>query len=314
MERQPFEWEEEDIQRLIDNQIQESTNLDYKRCGALIEGEKHSKQKIINELSKDVSSFANAEGGTIIYGIIEEGSIPKEIDEGFDPTRIKREFLENIIDASIKPKIDGLRIKQIELKNRNPGKVIYVVYIPQSLQGAIQAKDYRYYQRRNFKAEPMEDYQVRDVMNRFKYPLLEPEIDFKAIRETGDLHEYELNLNLVNKGVVTAKAFGMDMLFPTLYSPKLEPLLLVSHTWSFKTDKPFEKYYGIRFRNPESPAGFLFPGEKKIIFGGGVGLFSYKVNDKNWEESFSWKIYITTYADDMPPKKSEYPFNKFLHF
>jgi len=314
MGKQPYEWDEDDIQRLIDNQIQESTNLEYKRCDALIEREKHSKEKIINELSKDVSSFANAEGGTIIYGVIEEGSLPKEIDEGFDPTKIKREWLENIIDANIKPKIDGLKIRQIELKNKNPEKVIYVVYIPQSLQGAIQAKDCRYYQRRNFKAEPMEDYQVRDVMNRLKYPLLEPEIDFKAIKEMGDLHEYELILNLVNKGVVTAKAFGMDMLFPILYSPRLEPFLLVSHTWSFQTENPFEKYYGVRFRNRESPVGVLFPGEKKVIFGGGVGRFSYKVNDKNWEESFLWKIYITTYADDMPTKKSDYPFNNFHHF
>jgi hypothetical protein len=31
---------------------------------------------------------------------------------------------------------------------------------------AHQARDYRYYKRHNFNALPMEDYEVRDVMNR----------------------------------------------------------------------------------------------------------------------------------------------------
>lgn len=312
MERQPFEWEEEDIQRLVDDQRKEATDLEYKRCGALVENEKKSRERIIEDLSKDVSSFANAEGGTIIYGVIEENHLPKKIDEGFEPNKIKKEWLEDIIDSNVKPKIEGLKIRQVELNRNNPGKVIYIIYIFQSLQGAIQAKDYRYYQRRNFKAEPMEDYQVRDVMNRFKHPLLRPEIDFKPKNITSDLHEYVLILNLVNKGVITARAFGMDMLFPRIYSPKLEPLLAVKYTWLYYPEKPFENYFGFKFRNVESQTGVLFPGEKQMIFEG--DRFTYKVNGKNWEESFLLKIYVTTYADDMPPQKAEYPFNKFHNF
>ena len=312
MERQPFEWEEEDIQRLIDNQRKEATDLEYKRCDALVENEKKSREKIIEELSKDVSSFANAEGGTIIYGIIEEGRLPKIIDEGFDPNKIKREWIEDIIDSNVKPKIEDLKIKQVELNRNNPGKVIYIIYTPQSLQGAIQAKDYRYYQRRNFKAEPMEDYQVRDVMNRFKHPLLKPEIEFKPRKIEGNLHEYGLILTLVNKGVITAKAFGMDMLFPRVYSPKLEGVSTIKYTSVYIPEKPFENYSGFKFRNVESQIGVLFPGEKQMIFRSDT--LTYTVNDKNWEESFLLKIYITTYADDMPPQKSEYPFNKFHKF
>ena len=207
MKKQPFEWEEEDIQRLIDNQRKEATDLEYKQCSVLVENKKKPREKIIEALSKDVSSFANTEGGTIIYGVIEEGHLPKKIDEGFDPTKIKKEWIEDIIDANVKPKIEGLKIKQVELNRNNPGKVIYIIYIPRSLQGAIQAKDYRYYQRRNFEAEPMEDYQVRDAMNRSRYTLLKPEIDFKR-REVLPGEEYSikkafksLEVNLIKKAL-----------------------------------------------------------------------------------------------------------------
>jgi len=214
MEKQSFEWEEEDIRRLIDNQRKEATDLEYKRCDALVKNGKKPREKIIEDLSKDVSSFANAGGGTIIYGVIEEGHLPKKIDKGFNPAKIKREWIgdiEDIIDSNVEPKIDGLKIKQVELNRNNPGKVIYIIYILQSLQGAIQAKDYRYYQRRNFKAEPMEEYQVRDVMNRFKYPLLKPEIDFKRQKFLpGEEYSIKkaaksLEVNLIKKALIRTK-------------------------------------------------------------------------------------------------------------
>ena len=309
MEKQPFEWEEEDIQRLIDNQIQESTNLDYKRCGALIENDKQKKQKIIEEMSKDVSSFANAEGGAIIYGVIEDNHLPRYIDGGFDPALVKREWLEDVIDSNVKPKIEGLKIKQIILKEKTPGRVIYIIYIPQSLQGAIQANDYRYYQRRNFKAEPMEDYQVRDVMNRFKYPILLTEVNFKRTNIGGLVHIYEFILILANKGVVTAKAYGMDMLFPINYSPDI--IGSPQYIQTFRPEIPFEGYQGYKFRNVK----VLFPGESEYIFGGrDSNKLTYMVDDKNWEESYLWKIIITTYADDMPPKKYEHPFINFRQY
>jgi len=313
MERQPFEWEESDIERLIDNKVSESTSLDYKRCDALIEHKKQTRQQIISEMSKDISSFANAEGGTIVYGIIEENHLPKAIDEGYDPTIVRREWLEDVIDSNVKRKIDGLRIKQIELKSHKPGRVIYIIHVPQSLQGAIQANDFRYYQRRNFKSEPMEDYQVRDIMNRFKHPLLLPVLTYKVSKDEPFFIEYELVLDLVNKGVVTAKRFGMDMFFPSFSAPVIPNYehKRVVDIKIFSPQEPYRKYTGYVFRNTE----VLFPGESKEIFGpyGNDRLF-YKIMDDKWQESYKWKIYVTTYADDMPPKRSEYPFSEFQKF
>lgn len=163
--RQPWEWEEDDIVALISNRTQESIDLDYKECDALALTD--SKK---NEVSKDVSAFANSAGGTIVYGVIEDKHVPLRLDHGFDPNVISKEWLEQVISFRIKRTIDGVRIKQIELSKSNPGKVVYVVYVPQSTRAPHQASDKKFYKRRNFASEPMEEYEIRDVANRSEVP------------------------------------------------------------------------------------------------------------------------------------------------
>ena len=47
--KQPWEWDEDDLQSLIDTPVQESISLDYKQCDALAKTDKKK-----NEVSKDV--------------------------------------------------------------------------------------------------------------------------------------------------------------------------------------------------------------------------------------------------------------------
>ena len=70
-----------DILEMISLQIQENLHLDYKASAAL----SHSKR---DEISKDVSAFANSDGGLIIYGVTEEGHLPLLID-GVDHHKYK---------------------------------------------------------------------------------------------------------------------------------------------------------------------------------------------------------------------------------
>ncbi|MDF5706792.1 MAG: ATP-binding protein [Nostoc sp. S4] len=94
----------------------------------------------------------------------------KKIDAGYDPAEVKREWLEQVINSSIQRRIDGIRIKQIELHRSNPGKVIYVVSIPQSNHAPHMAEDHIFYKRYNYQSIPMEEYEVRDVANRSSSP------------------------------------------------------------------------------------------------------------------------------------------------
>jgi predicted HTH transcriptional regulator len=48
-----------DLENLIKNQVQESLHLDYKDSRAISD-------KLRHEIAKDVSAFANADGGVII--------------------------------------------------------------------------------------------------------------------------------------------------------------------------------------------------------------------------------------------------------
>lgn len=165
----PWEWIENDILALIKNGVREDHTLDYKACGALLPTGKKTKPQIIEEISKDVSAFANSAGGTIVYGVIEDKNVPKSIDAGYDPHGdITKEWLEQVINSSIKRRIDGIRINTVNLSA--PGKVVYVVYIPQSNRAPHMTSDHRFYKRFNFASVPMEEYEVRDTANRSAAP------------------------------------------------------------------------------------------------------------------------------------------------
>lgn len=172
-----IEWTLERIQSFIDNQIEESNTLDYKAADAL--GISDGKK---NELSKDVSAFANSNGGTIIYGIKEYNDAQrKHKPESIDPinrTVISKEWIEQVISTKIQPKIEGILITPVTV-NDTDNTVIYVVEIPRS-NNAHQASGHKYYKRYNFLSEPMEDYEIRDVMNRGQHPIIDLEFEIEV--------------------------------------------------------------------------------------------------------------------------------------
>ena len=148
----------QDLKNMIKNQIQENIHLDYKRSSAL------SLQNNHKEIAKDVSAFANSDGGCIIYGIEEDKHLPKKIDSGVDHDKYTREWLENVITSNISPRIDGITISPIPL---SPDNSVYIVDIPKSSRGPHQDRgNHRYYKRFNFKSQPMEDYEINDIRSR----------------------------------------------------------------------------------------------------------------------------------------------------
>ena len=164
-----------DLDLLIANDIQESSALDYKDARAL---GKTDPQR--NELCKDVSAFANSAGGQIIYGIQEKGHHPVRVQDAdaVNPADISREWVEQVIDSNVQPRIQNLLIQPIDVA---PGHVAYVITIPQATSHAPhQAPDKKYYYRQNFQSVPMEDYQVRDTMRRATTPDLFVKLSFAS--------------------------------------------------------------------------------------------------------------------------------------
>lgn len=162
-----------DLERLVAEGIQRSLALDYKASPAL---SKNSKAR--DELCKDVSAMANSAGGQIVYGIEENDQKPVRVDEGNDV--ISREWIEQVIDSHVQPRMMGLVITPIQL-DKGHG---YVVAVPQSTsRGAHQAPDKKYYKRQNFQSIAMEDYEIRDIMRRTSTPDLEAVITFDGQRD-----------------------------------------------------------------------------------------------------------------------------------
>ena len=163
-----MEFTKEYLTQLIADQIEESSTLEYKAADSL--GRSDGKKR---EITKDVSALANAAGGILIYGIREHGDAERshlpDVLDSVDQSTFSKEWLDQIVSL-IQPRVDGLRIIPIHV---GPGVAdyCYVVDIPQG-STAHQALDRRYYKRRNFESTPMEDYEIRDVMNRRKHPVL----------------------------------------------------------------------------------------------------------------------------------------------
>ncbi len=163
--KEPWDWDEADVLRLIADQVQEGLTIEYKECDALQKSEGKK-----TEISKDVSAFANSAGGAIVYGMKENRHVPTEIDVGFDPNDISKEWLEQVINSRIHRRIDGVRINQVQLSGPKAGKVVYAVSVPQSVRAPHMASDKRFYKRFNFESVPMEEYEVRDVSRRLVAP------------------------------------------------------------------------------------------------------------------------------------------------
>ena len=158
----------EDLQRLVDEEVQESLILDYKASPSLAKDDKPR-----DELCKDVSAFANSAGGQIIYGIVEKDRKPVKVDDGSD---LSREWIEHVIDSRVQPRLDGLVITPVPVGS---GRHAYVLTIPQaSGRAPHQAPDKKYYKRQNFQSVPMEDYEIRDALRRATTPELYVELSF----------------------------------------------------------------------------------------------------------------------------------------
>lgn len=194
----------DDLLNLINNEIEESYNLEYKAADAIKLSNEGKK-----EIVKDISGMANANGGIIIYGIKEfKDREKKHLPEKIDPLSysFSKEQLEQIIDSNTSPRIKNIKIESIPIEDN---KHVLIVYVSQSQTAIQNTKDKIYYKRFNFKVEAMYDYEIRDIMNRNMYPDIDlkfqiikylRDIDGKNEIEIKNAIEYKLIIEMINNG------------------------------------------------------------------------------------------------------------------
>jgi hypothetical protein len=149
------------VRLMINEKWPESDTLDYK--AAL----NYSAQKDRIELAKDISSFANEVGGTIIYGVPEttgqEVPLPAALDQcGLEVSPGVLERVENILLDGVTPILPNLLIKPVSLPEIEPKKLV-VIHHPASWNRPhmVELDEHRrFYRRGNYRAISMREREV----------------------------------------------------------------------------------------------------------------------------------------------------------
>jgi len=208
------EYTQEDILALIEEGAEESLNLDFKRAESLEQTDGRKK-----EISKDVSSFANSDGGIIIYGIDEEGDYKASSLSFVDGEKVTKEWLEQVINSDIHRRIEGIEIYPIRFEN-DVKKTIYIVKIPASNNTPHMAKDFRYYKRSNFEIVRMHEYEVRQAYQKRENSkmtigdIIFNEIYCKTHNNKVSEINYILGFQVKNVGNVIEKLYKLEIHLP----------------------------------------------------------------------------------------------------
>lgn len=159
------------LEALHAGNVKESLTLEYKDSRAIDKAKDDKKL----EMARDVSAFANADGGQIVYGMTENKyHEPAGLDQGIDEAAYPEIWFEQVLQQNITPPVAGLHIRHVSL-----GKpmVAVVIDIPATTSDPHQASDGKYYRRHNFNRLAMEHYEIRDAMRRAVDPDLFLEFD-----------------------------------------------------------------------------------------------------------------------------------------
>jgi hypothetical protein len=152
--------QESDLRSLVDDHVPEGKTIDYK------EALPDNSDKCKKEFLADVSSFANASGGYLIFGIREESGLPAEIcgleTKNPDSERLR---LESIIRDGMEPRISGIGIKVVPLQT---SKVVIIISVPRSwaLPHRVKFKEHLHFYSRNSAGKyPLDVSEVRALFS-----------------------------------------------------------------------------------------------------------------------------------------------------
>ncbi|WP_158219409.1 MULTISPECIES: helix-turn-helix domain-containing protein [unclassified Achromobacter] len=130
------------LEQLISEQTQEGPNLDLKRQlpTAWDGGAKH-------ELFADVSAFANAGGGDLIYGMEEDDEgratalVP--LQDNSDETTLR---IADLLMTGIEQRIPGMQVQPVPVTDGGVAGTVFVIRVPQSWAGPHRVKsNFKFY-------------------------------------------------------------------------------------------------------------------------------------------------------------------------
>jgi hypothetical protein len=304
-----WNWTRDDLDKLIGQS--ESLRLEFKSSKLLDSNHEELAQKI----SKEVSAFANTEGGTLIIGI-EDDKEGKALEiKGTDPEKSTNHKLQQIIESNISPPLSGIRFNRI-FTNIERSSCVYVVYIPAGTT-AYQAKDKRYYGRSEYESKPLHDHEVRLRMLRNRYP--EATLNLKELSRTPIRSENEksghieqfcitFGIYLKNVGEINIREFkcwyfmySKDIFHSSSYAEDESfSSILVQDSISFKDGWKRQNQLQDDISDEAQEMKInVYPGDTFLINKFSVNLCNL---DFNYSDiCFDWKLYLP----DRPPSEGK---------
>jgi hypothetical protein len=170
-------WDEDDILQLP---LGENDNFERKGSELLdLTLQSVTPDKVLNELGKQLSAFADSGGGRIFYGVRDDGTV----DRG-GVTRIIRgrqnakDWLESVIPAVVAYEILGVNVYEVLPKATGSviakDKALYIVDIPDSERAPHQSvRDNKYYIRLGGRSQPASHQLIEDIRSRRKHPTVD---------------------------------------------------------------------------------------------------------------------------------------------
>jgi hypothetical protein len=250
-------------------------------------------------LSKQVSAFANGNGGRLFIGIDDQGRIDGGVRRDLKGGGV-RGWLEDVVPGCVDPPLRDFNVYEVPWPGPGvasaikPGCAVYVIEIPASHDAPHQAEDYRYYLRIAGRSRPMGHLHVEDVSRRTRTPRVrairlapygEPEHILDDPR--GPKVHLRFQLHVVNEGRVMAQHVGAEV---ALLRPLVNRALRqrMREEGADLTQTPGELRV---FRYHPRP---LFPGQELTLMTCWVGLHANNVEQVRAGASVGWKVY----ADD----------------
>lgn len=158
------QYSDEELTTLVEDHVRdrvpECKELDYKQTIDL------DNREARREAARDISSFANTVGGTVIYGIPEERQGREAVPArpyGMTPIQNFQTRFENSLVDSLRPRLPDLCVREVPVSGC-PDRVVYVVWHPGSWLAPHMVEsygDFRYWRRGELRAVEMSEFEVR---------------------------------------------------------------------------------------------------------------------------------------------------------
>lgn len=315
-----------DLKRLIEAGEQESMYLEFKRGDAL-DAQNDKKAEFI----KDVTAFANAAGGRLIYGLAEKKVDGIGVADSFAPVTkqsITKDWVSSVIADKTGPRFTDFDVQEIAIEG---GRAI-VIDIKAAATAHQNLFDCKYYQRVGVVTSALTDFQIRDLMSRRTRPLARVDVSCRPIEMGSSLHRYHLAVALENIGLVTMEKWWIDLVVPatalrdTRNGPDRSYSFMNSHhlfskmVRNIKDARGSEAKVKICFGDPfvDGRRFILHPGQIHSFDPGDAQIpqFIIEIDDENYRSLAEGAVTIewTLFCNNAPPVYGHVDFDDWCKY